>query len=228
MPSRKTQALSQRLLVEGKEDRHVIWNLCNLYKVPEVFEICIPVDTTIHDRQHDSEEGINALLDSLYDQVNSPNLKTLGLVVDADQALSSRWHSLFTRLSDIGYQNLPESLPDDGLVHESHDPYIPRLGVWIMPDNQLPGILEDFAVQLIAAEDPLLAKVDQTLTDLENTHLNQYSPAKRPKARIYTWLAWQKRPGMPMGQAITAKVLNGDSAVSRRFLDWLRRLFIMT
>ncbi|MBP0021911.1 MAG: hypothetical protein J7647_30685 [Cyanobacteria bacterium SBLK] len=47
----------------------------------------------------------------------------------------------------------------------------------------------------------------------------------RPKAFIHTWLAWQEVPGMPMGQAITARVLGNGSEIAPHFHHWLTDLF---
>jgi hypothetical protein len=50
-------------------------------------------------------------------------------------------------------------------------------------------------------------------------------PVDHAKALIHTWLAWQKEPGQPMGQAITAKALQSDTAIAAKFVDWLNQLF---
>src|SRR4028118_1637303 len=46
-----------------------------------------------------------------------------------------------------------------------------------------------------------------------------------PKALIHIWLAWQKTPAMPMGQAITAQVLSCDCPIALIFIEWLKHLF---
>ena len=60
---------------------------------------------------------------------------------------------------------------------------------------------------------------------IETEELHLYSLTHRPKALIHAWLALQEKPGMPMGQAITAKALSEDSAVARIFINWLNNLF---
>lgn len=57
------------------------------------------------------------------------------------------------------------------------------------------------------------------------TGINSYTFIHRPKKVIYTWLAWQEKPGMLMGQAITARVLRYDSTRAIAFVEWLKRLF---
>jgi hypothetical protein len=211
------QPKPQQLLVEGKNDRHVIWALCQQYQLPETFSVEVP--------QEDGTEGIEALLNGLPERLKAENLRTLGIVVDADRNLSARWQSIKDKLSSIGYQDIPQSPPPAGWVCTPSDPYLPRVGVWLMPDNQLPGMLEDFVAYLIPDGDTLLPKAEAILQEIEATGLNRYSLIHHPKALIHTWLAWQKTPAMPMGQAITAQVLNSNCPIALIFIEWLKNLF---
>jgi len=111
----------------------------------------------------------------------------------------------------------------DGLVLKHPTQARPRIGVWLMPNNHLPGTLEDFVNLLIPAHDDLRPKADSVLDDIEREGLQRYK--QRSKAFIHTWLAWQEEPGCPMGQAITAKVLKPDSSTATLFIAWLQRLF---
>ncbi|NEU76137.1 hypothetical protein PI95_027325 [Hassallia byssoidea VB512170] len=204
-----------QLLVEGKNDRHVIWALCNQYQLPETFSVEVPAA--------DATEGIEALLDGLPLKLREKNLEILGIVVDADQDLGARWQALGYRLRMSGYQDIPDAPPTEGWVYTA--PELPKVGVWLMPNNQLPGMLEDFVTHLIPANDKLLPKAESILQEIEQAGINPYTFIHRPKALIYTWLAWQEKPGMPMGQAITARVLRYDSTRAIAFVEWLKRLF---
>lgn len=205
----------QQLLVEGKNDRHVIWALCEQYQLPETFSVEVP--------EEDSTKGIDALLDGLPARLDEPKLETLGIVVDADRDLTARWQAVRDRLITSGYQNMPKVPPNDGWVDAPLDR--PRVGVWLMPDNQLPGMLEDFVARLMPPEDTLRPKAEAILQEIELAGLNRYTSVHRPKALIHTWLAWQETPGMPMGQAITARVLRYDCAIALTFVEWLQHLF---
>lgn len=209
------QTKPQQLLVEGKNDRHVIWALCEQHQLPENFSVEVPY---VEDGQ-----GIEALLAELPIRLKQENLRTLGIVIDADQDLSARWQAVRQRLKVSGYQKIPESPPPEGWVYAPTD--LPKVGVWLMPDNQLPGILENFVARLITTGDPLLFQAQSVLQDIEQAGLNRYTLVQHPKALIHTWLAWQQTPGMPMGQAITARVLNHDSPIAISFVEWLKYLF---
>ncbi|MFB2917646.1 DUF3226 domain-containing protein [Aerosakkonema funiforme] len=206
---------AQQLLVEGINDRHVIWALCEQYQVPETFSVEVPMI--------EEGQGIEILLEELPVRLKAENLRTLGIVVDADRHLLARWQSLRYRLSTSGYQDIPETPPPEGWVYAPPD--LPKVGVWLMPNNQLPGMLEDFVAHLIAPDDILRPKAEGILQEIEQDGINCYSLVHRPKALIHTWLAWQETPGMPMGQAITARVLRHESAIAIAFLEWLKHLF---
>jgi len=201
------------LLVEGKNDQHVIWALCQQHQLPETFSVEIPR----------SREGIEGLLDVLPVRLSARGLKALGVVVDADQDLLARWQALKDRLTARGHVDIPATPPASGWV--SSQPELPRVGVWLMPDNQLPGMLEDFVRYLIPPDDALRPKAEAVLLEIEQAGLNRYKPVHRPKALIHSWLAWQENPGMPMGQAITAQVLHHNSPTANSFISWLKRLF---
>ncbi|MDJ0902173.1 MAG: hypothetical protein QNJ55_25560 [Xenococcus sp. MO_188.B8] len=215
MPRKKKprKSLPQELLVEGKNDFHVISALCQKYDVPETFHIIKPEDA----------EGIEAVLEVIPDKLNQTNLMTLGIVVDADENVAARWQAVTNKLQRFGYQNIPQILPEDGWIDTQEEK--PKIGVWLMPNNKLPGMLEDFVGYLIPLEDKLKDKAEAILKQIEIENINAYSLTHSQKAFIHTWLAWQKTPGMPMGQAITAKALSNNSEIANIFITWLKRLF---
>ena len=204
----------QVLLVEGNDDLHVIAALCECFNVKESFGIkdC---------------NGIDNILAGLHVRLKgSGEIKTLGVVIDADSQAVGRWLSVREILQKTGrYDYVPDDCPPDGLVINPRVDGDMRFGLWIMPDNRTDGMLEDFVTFLIPKGDRLLPIADKVLKEIEMTQLNAYSVAHHEKARIHTWLAWQESPGTPMGQAITKKYLETDSAICHNFVDWLNRLY---
>ena len=73
--------------------------------------------------------------------------------------------------------------------------------------------------------DALMKKSEDVLTELEEEGIQKYKPVHRSKAKIHTYLAWQDIPGRPMGQAITANILNANSELAMKFAKWLKELF---
>ena len=205
---------TQQLLVEGNDDFHVIAALCKHFNINENFKI---IDC----------QGIDKLLLGFPVRLKgSSTTKTIGVVIDADNSLYSRWNTIRQILINSGrYTGVPDKCPSDGLILAPSKPDDIKFGLWIMPDNNTSGMLEDFTTSLIPADDDLLPIVDATLCRLETSGHNRYSLIHHEKARIHTWLAWQETPGTPMGLAITKRYLTTETPICGLFVDWLQRLF---
>lgn len=208
------ESYTYKLLVEGNDDQHVVWALCKKHNVPETFDV---IDC----------ESVENVLKSLEVRLRlADNNSRIGVVMDADTSLKSRWDSFVSILKRTGkYDCETLTLPQDGLVLEPIDNTYPKVGIWLMPDNNQNGMLEDFMMALAKPDDTLMKKSEDVLAGLETEGIQKYKPVHRSKAKIHTYLAWQDVPGRPMGQAITANILNSDSDMAVMFADWLKELF---
>ena len=205
---------SNILLVEGNDDKHVVWALCSKHNVPKNFEI----------EDCGSVEGV---LKSFKIKLKTADINPrLGMIVDADTDIKSRWDSIVSILKKTGkYDCEAITLPQGGLVLEPTDNTYPKVGIWLMPNNNQNGMLEDFMAALAKPDDALMKKSEDVLTELETEGIQKYKPVHRSKAKIHTYLAWQDVPGRPMGQAITANILNSNSDVAVKFVKWLKEMF---
>lgn len=199
----------RKLLVEGTDDQHVIWGLMKAREFPETFAV-------------EAKGGVENLLRVFPVQAKGSGIKAVGVVIDADVDLARRWDSIRSILSGLGYDP-PVSIPGDGVILEANA--MPRVGVWIMPDNSLSGMLEDFVGYLVPSGDLLWARAEQVIADIP-VELAGFTPQHLSKALIHTWLAWQEDPGTPMGLAITKKYLDSSAVTAEPFINWLRRLFV--
>lgn len=208
--------LEYALLVEGKNDKHVIWNLAEKLKLKETFYV-------------EEKDSYTQLLSSLPTTLKSTNiLKRLGVIVDADENLKGHWDAIRDILVKSGfYSSIPEILPKNGLICYPDDDEQIIFGLWIMPNNNLNGMLEDFIGYMIPnlENNSLLMKTDEVLTDIEANKINNYKKVHHSKARIHTWLAWQDEPGTAMGTAITKQILSTDGELCCTFASWLKELF---
>lgn len=207
-PSKKHTRL---LLVEGQEDKHVVWHLCRRHGID---------NEALFDVQEAG--GFERLREDL-GQRPKFGLHSVWVIVDADESSTDRWRSLRDVFVKLGYPDVPESPSADGTVLPATGS-LARIGVWLMPDNASPGVLEDFLARLIAEGDPLLLRAEATVDSLPAEE-RRFADVKRPKALIHTWLAWQEEPGAPLGQAITRHYLRTDHELPTRFLAWLRSMF---
>jgi hypothetical protein len=199
----------KQLLLEGTDDDHVVRNIKKIYAIPE------------KQFEHIDCMGIDKLLDIYIPRIlKGDTVFSVGIVIDADSNIKSRWQSLKDKLIAYGY-TLPEAIPADGLILNGDK----KIGIWIMPDNNTNGMLEDFISMLIPDGDQLASKANEILDEIETANINKYSKVHRSKAFIHTWLAWQEEPGRPFGQAITNKSLTTEKEISDRFAAWLKRLF---
>lgn len=201
-------AFSFRLLVEGNDDLHVFRALLNLH--------------SFHMPDIKNKEGFENLRDTLLEELDASDLKCLGIVIDADTDCEARWKSIRGKLENYGYTRLPNTPAPEGTIIRQEDK--PVVGVWLMPDNQTSGMLEDFVRFLVPDQDVLWDWADKCIEDFPKPA--SFPSQHRIKAQVHTWLAWQKQPGKPMGLAITARYLKADVSQVQSLIDWLRKLYI--
>lgn len=197
------------LLVEGSDDCHVVMALCNQYNVPESFGLYVC----------GSDEKVLKRMNALILQPETP--ETIGVMLDTDSGIESRWRSIQGRLRNHGYE-LPQAAAHMGTIIEAPENK-PRIGIWLMPDNQLPGMLEDFCATMI--EQSTLAYVQHTVAAAKQAGHCTYKDVHFSKAVVHTYLSWQDEPGHPLGQAISKTALRPDTPTATVFIGWLNRLF---
>jgi hypothetical protein len=197
------------LLVEGNDDEHVFSHLLLYHQLPDAFKI-------------KNTGSIEKLLKSLQAELKGSRPRIIGIVVDADTDIEARWQALHNILVQSGYQNVPALPYPDGTILEQED--LPTVGTWLMPDNTIPGMLEDFIRFLVPTGDtlwPLAEDVVQQVIEKDR----RFSLAIKSKAHIHTWLAWQKEPGRPLGMAISAHYLDATAPQAIQLMNWIQRLF---
>lgn len=201
------------LLVEGADDREVIYQFCNHYAIDNRSWFSVQ-----------AKDGIDNLIEALSIQVEPLGLKTLGIVVDADTNLQNRWQQIRGAVAEAGY-DFPVVPDRAGTILESSDPDRPRLGIWLMPNNQLTGTIEDFLLRLTQDQDTLLARARTAIDSIPATE-RLFKPSYHSKALIHTWLAWQPEPGTALGLAITRQYLDPSRNPAPEFKIWLEALFL--
>ena len=201
------------MLVEGTDDEHVIKHICGSYRISHLDEVS-------------PQGGAAELIESIPNQLRDlhDNGDALGIVIDADDSPSARWQSLRDIFAQAGYPNVPRQPDQNGTILESPSgTVLPRAGVWIMPDNRTPGILEDFLRFLVPdRQSALFAHAERSVATVPE---RLFTENDTPKAVIHTWLAWQEEPGKPYGTAIAAQFMDSQLPEAQLLASWIERLF---
>ena len=198
------------LVVEGPDDKHVIWAIRQRHAFEHEFVV-------------KDEGGYESLFGRLSPRLKpGTDLERFGIVVDADTDLAARWQSIKGVLVRAKYADVPDD-PDPTGTIVNHD-ILPRVGVWIMPDNTVTGMLEDFVAFLVPPDDNLIERARKSLDEIPAED-RRFRPVHHTKALVHTWLSWQEDPGTPLGQAITKRYFQTETQSVSDFLNWLTRLF---
>ena len=195
------------LLVEGKDDEQLVIHLCSESKIGIDFEIKIA-------------EGYPEILRQARTAIKDSEIQCLGLVLDADDGVKRKWRELAHQLEQVGINELPNLPEREGCVVEGEI----KLGIWIMPDNESEGEIEDYFVSLIPERDVVWPLAKRYIDELPEEG-RKFNPSKLAKAQVHAWLATRKNPGK-MGAAVGAGDLDTDKILSSEFVRWLKELYI--
>lgn len=213
MPSPKRTSqygpLEKVLLVEGADDQHMVWNLLESHGINDGVSVI-------------DGKGYENIRSGMGIRIKAENQTHLGIIVDADANFEQRWQSIRDVLVRSGYDAVPERPDRDGTIVQQAQKT--TVGVWIMPDNQSHGMLEDFARLLLPPTDKLWERAESAIAAIPSDE-RLFLAIHESKARIHTWLAWQQEPGKPIGQAIKIGYLYGKTDVAQRVVNWLKILF---
>jgi hypothetical protein len=152
--------------------------------------------------------------------------KALGIVVDAEQKEEL---PAFDRIREFvthapSFSNIPSSMPKDGLILVDGEGK--RLGLWIMPDNESKGMLEDFLSTIVPYEaNELWQECVRHVAAARARYSKLCTEIHLPKAHLHSWLALQDPPGERIGTAIAKKFLDPSSPNAKGFVDWFNRLY---
>lgn len=198
------------LIVEGNGDERVIHHIADRLDATLEFRIL-------------SRGGIDPLLVAIGQDIKAPERKAVGIVADANDDLNARWQAVTNRIRRAGLDIEPPASPKPEGTIIIEGPRHPRVGIWLMPDNQLPGEIEDFVAAMIPDGDPVWPLAERYIEGIPEAD-RKFATGKTERAKIHAWLAARKDPRR-MGAAIHARDLNVDVRPCQAFADWLRRLF---
>ena len=196
---------SRVLLVEGADDEHVVRHLCARHLDMPEFDII-------------DKKGLPNLKAAIAPEIKVSGRTALGILVDANRDQARRWQAITHRLRQAAVEPPMQTAPVGTIVGNR-----PRVGIWLMPDNESAGELEDFIERLIPNGDPVWPRAQRYIDGIPAAERN-FAGEKIMRARVHAWLAARAEP-RKMGAAIGAGDLDVTAPLAIRFTDWLRQLF---
>lgn len=198
------------LLVEGNDDEHVVHHIADRLDATLNFRIL-------------RKGGIVPLLAAIERDLRVPEREAVGILVDANDDTGARWQAVTDRIRRAGLDIEPPASPDPEGTIIPDGPRRPRVGIWLMPDNQSPGELEDFVAAMIPNGDPVWPRARDYIDGIPEAD-RRFAEGKTERAKVHAWLAARGDPRR-MGAAIGAGDLATGVPPCQAFADWLRRLF---
>jgi len=160
-------------------------------------------------RKYDGKPRLPTFLLGLRDSTEFETVRALGIFRDADTSARSAFQSVSDRLKRL---KLPQPRSSGELITDicDFDGIVRTMGIFIMPDGQSVGELEDLCLRVIAG-DPALDCVREFLNCVHVQTGVECRETDRSKAQLNAWLASRHNPSRRLGQAIAARDLNPDS-----------------
>jgi hypothetical protein len=175
-----------------------------------------------------SKGGKTEVLKTISIEISKPQNLILGCVIDADsQKIEDAKASVLNRLKNGGYKSTNYEGKGFILSTDRTNEYVPKVGFWIMPNNDSHGKIEDFLLNGVSENDPLIAIAKQAIQQvIEKIPENQrFKEKDTSKALVLTYLAWQTQPTDDLKVALKAKMLNPNAVLTQDFIEWLQALF---
>lgn len=203
------------LFVEGKQDIFVIAELAEANHIPWPLR-----NPPIHIEE---VGGYDRLIDAkrIATRLQASGLQVMGIVVDADENPAARWQSLQAACAK-SIVDMPKTLPSQGLIHTTQTGI--QFGVWMMPDNQLRGMLETFLSNCVESTDPVWQHAQSAVTEAK-VQGAPFKTLQQDKANIHTWLAWQDEPGQQLHTALKRRILDPQHPQTQDFVGWFKTLY---
>ena len=182
------------LLVEGESDKGFFEQICKLLALDTEIRVASPKDL---EGGRNSKQGVFNLLPTLLPfLLIEDGLTHIAIIVDAD----------YLALNGLGFQKTIDRVSDivkpfgfnwdqnaaSGIIYK-HSDGLADFGLWIMPDNQNEGMLEDLIKACVDQSEQALFKQAQSVVN--NIPHPKFPSHLTSKAEVATWLALQKQPG---------------------------------
>lgn len=212
------------LLVEGYADRDFFEQVCKLFNLNPLVQVATSKD---FQGIRNTKEDVFKLLPNLLKQIEAGEIERLAVVVDADKSEhGSGYEKTINKVSEIAAKHdFTLAVNQVNGLNFNHDGGLADFGLWIMPNNQDEGMLENFIKQCVKAdEQPLFNHAVQAIQNIPEP--KKFKQHHDTKAEIATWLAWQKLLGHGLHYAVSDDLLDTNNALFLGLEQWLKKIFI--
>lgn len=213
------------LLVEGAADKLFFEHLCRLLSLEVSVKVNVPTD---FEGNYNTKGAVLNTVPLLIDQMLDGRVNRLSVVIDAD-LLQHGGGQLATlqRFTDIvrshGFRQRSRVGEAGGYLF-SHTDGLEPIGLWIMPDNEHDGIIEEFIKTCVSESQEERFRRSVELLDASVKPF-LFNPVHRAKAEVAGWLAWQKIPGQGIFSVIRDGLIDPRCASFSRLSNWLKATF---
>lgn len=212
------------LLVEGFADRDFFEQVCRSLKLNPLITVATSKD---YQGIRNTKEDVFKLLPDLLTQIGIGKIERLAVVVDADKVEHGSGYEKTLNKAKSITENQGFTLAENqtnGLIFK-HNGELADLGLWIMPNNQDEGMLENFIKRCVKNDElPLFNHAVQTVQSLPDP--KRFEPHHEIKAEVATWLAWQKKPGHGLYHSVQVDLLDTNHVLFQEMAQWLKKIFI--
>jgi hypothetical protein len=234
MKKEESTSYAKHLWVEGKSEQQIIPYLMEENGIPWPDN---PYPVYIHDKGGFTNISNKDDLCSFFK--SHLRMSHFGIIVDADELApcdsqrrpQRRWESLQNTITKFLPDIRPIELQKDGVIFQvSQSATIPndvKFGVWVMPDNQNPGMLETFLARLIPDESPELWHHAQSSVTRARELNAPFKEVDLNKINLRTWLTWQNKPDSQILSAINVHppLLQLTHQNAQTFVTWFKTLY---
>ena len=216
----------QLLLVEGDADKSFFEIIIEKLSLNTTVKVALPKE--VDNDGYNSKEGVFNLLKALLSQLDDGTFTHIAAIVDSDYIRYGHgYQKTITRISTIldplGFELKESESTQNGLCFK-HSDGLADFGLWIMPDNQNEGMLEDWIKSCIKEdESPLFQQASEAVGSLSDPKFKDHLAAK---AEVATWLAWQKNPGHGLYGTLNADLLDNTQPLFQALEQWLKAIYL--
>lgn len=215
------------LVVEGITDKFFFEYLCKKNN----FDVNISVETpsNILNSGYNTKQGVFNILQILIKQLADSSIERIGIIIDCDYikdggGVTNVINQIHSKIKDYGYSSPYKTFTNNTGIYFEGENDLPKLGVWIMPNNKDEGMLENWLLDLPSLqEQQFLQYVKQIISEIPNP---KFSKIHEAKAITNTWLAWQTKPTQDFSSLFKSNLIDEQHKNYTYWLDWMREIFV--